>query len=482
MRGLTHNPVMRRSNLVGGVVLGVVTSLRRAGVSVSTGEAVDAARALEAAGLDDPLRARDALRTALVKRRADLEVFDRAVDAALAAGRTATAVDQLSPGTARAGGGEADSGNTASTALLQRLVQALSQDEPTALRTLATFAVDQHGGITAGARSSERAYVYRILRRLDLAALIQSAMRQRSLRDGDTKLVRALDEAEIAARAEEFRRLLAVEVRRRLDGFDVAAAGAVDLAVLDPMDTNILGASPSELAEMRRVLRPLARRLAARAARRNRRGRSGRLDVRRTVRASLSTGGVPVRPAWRRPRMSRPELVLLCDISGSVAEFAGFTLALMSAMSAEFSRVRSFAFVDDVDEVTHIVLGAGGPLLPQHLLARANVIWRDGHSDYGRVLEHLTTRFPDALTPRTTLVITGDARTNHRAHGAGALADIAHRVRAVHWLNPEPRDDWDTVDSVISLYARSVDSVHEVRTLRQLEAAALHIVAAGRAI
>jgi uncharacterized protein with von Willebrand factor type A (vWA) domain len=222
---------------------------------------------------------------------------------------------------------------------------------------------------------------------------------------------------------------------------------------------------------MRRILRPLVRRLAARLAQRRRRVGHGRLDVRRTVRASLSTGGVPVRPAFRRRHVTRPELVVLCDVSGSMAEFAGFALALLHALSAEFSRLRCFAFVDGVDEVTDLVARAQAPLEPRHLLARAEVVWRDGHSDYGRVLERFAARFGDAVTARTTVIVCGDARTNYRPTGVEVLAELSRRARHLHWLDPEPRADWDTTDSAISVYARHCDTVHEVRSLRQLQAA-----------
>ncbi len=178
---------------------------------------------------------------------------------------------------------------------------------------------------------------------------------------------------------------------------------------------------------------------------------------------------------WRRPKATRPELVIVCDVSGSVAEFARFTLALMSAMSAEFSALRCFAFVDGIDEVTRIVVDAGGVLTPGHVLARTNVVWRDGHSDFGRVLEQLAVRFPDALTPRSTLLITGDARNNYRSPNTRGFESIARRVREVHWLNPEPRLRWGSGDSAMDTYSRACTSVHEVRTLRQLELAVARI-------
>lgn len=314
-----------------------------------------------------------------------------------------------------------------------------------------------------------------MLRGLDLARILQRALRAGAAVTDDSAIAAALGPAEIAARVDEFRRLLAQEVRRRLDRRSLRDGRGIPRSSSNLEDVPILGASQSDIAALQRALRPLARKLAVRGVRRRRFTRRGRLDVRRTIRRSLSTGGVPIQPLWRRPRTTRPELVVLCDVSGSVAEFARFTLALMSAMSAEFSAMRCFAFVDGVDEVTQIVADAQGTLMPGHVLARTDVVWDDGHSDYGRVWSVFATRFSSALTPRSSLVITGDARSNYRAANAAGLAAMARAVREVHWLNPERREHWDTGNSVMALYARSCNSVHEVRTLRQLKSAALDV-------
>ncbi|MFZ0179980.1 MAG: VWA domain-containing protein [Candidatus Dormiibacterota bacterium] len=468
---------MRGSDVVGGVVLRITSALRHAGVPVSTGEAIDAARALEIMNAGHRGEVRAALRATLIKRQDDVDTFERIFDALMATVVNDAATEVMLP----AGPASTTSsvsptiGETASTSLLEELAAALRDDDTDALRALAPRAVDQLAGFGSGSQDSERALLYRVLRGLDLARILQRALREGAAVTDDSAIAAALGPAEIAARVDEFRRLLAQEVRRRLDRRSLRDGRGIPRSSANLEDVPILGASPSDIAALQRALRPLARKLAVRGARRRRFTRRGRLDVRRTIRRSLSTGGVPVQPLWRRPRTTRPELVVLCDVSGSVAEFARFTLALMSAMSAEFSALRCFAFVDGVDEVTQIVADAQGALMPGHVLARTDVVWDDGHSDYGRVWSVFATRFSSALTPRSSLVITGDARSNYRAANAAGLAAMARAVREVHWLNPERREHWDTGDSVMALYARSCDSVHEVRTLRQLESAALDV-------
>ena len=230
-----------------------------------------------------------------------------------------------------------------------------------------------------------------------------------------------------------------------------------------------LRASPTELRLMREALRPLVAKLAARIARRRRLRRHGRLDVRRTIRRSLSAGGVPLDPAFRRRRASKPELYVLCDISGSMAEFARFSMSLLHAVKGEFSRVRLFVFVDGVDEVTDRFREGADWLSPRNLLYRSDVIAVDGHSHYGSAFERFWHRYGYAdLDPRATLIITGDARSNYRDPGVATFRAMAERAHRVYWLNPEPRARWDTTDSVMSAFADACTAQFEVSNLRQL--------------
>ena len=165
------------------------------------------------------------------------------------------------------------------------------------------------------------------------------------------------------------------------------------------------------------------------------------------------------------------EIVVIADISGSVASFARFTLHLVHAISSQFSKVRSFVFVDGLDEVTRLFEGVDDPVdAVTRINAEADVIAFDGHSDYGRAFLTFHERFAEQITRRTTILILGDARNNyHQAHPE-VLADLGARAKAVFWLNPEPTSYWNSGDSVIDQYAPYCDRVIECRTLRQLEA------------
>ena len=179
---------------------------------------------------------------------------------------------------------------------------------------------------------------------------------------------------------------------------------------------------------------------------------------------------MPIDPAWHRRNRPRPKLLVLCDVSGSVAEFAKFTLSLLHALHAELPRLRSFVFADGVAEVTDLVESSPGVIDTRLLLARPGVVRGDGHSDYGAVLRQFMDEQAGGLSRDCVVIICGDARANYRPERAELLRALRGRVRAVHWLNPEPAADWDTTDSRMRSYWPYCDSVTEVRTLRQLSA------------
>jgi uncharacterized protein with von Willebrand factor type A (vWA) domain len=441
-------------------VLRFVAALRRAGVGVSMVELLDAAEALRHVELAEKEDVRTALAATLVKQPEDYAVFDRLFEVAFLPSPQAR--EALAPDDHHHLLAEAD--------LQSALLAAVERGDRDALRALAALAVAEFGGMEERPSDSEHYFLYRVQRRLDLSALLQRALRVPPGDDTRSALQRRLDTEEQRRRVEEFRRMLAAEVRRRLAGEPGPDRERRRDIAADPADIAFVEASRTELAAMRDAVRPLARRLAARMAKRRRSARRGRLDVRRTIRRCLSYGGVPIDLALRRPKAHRPDLLVLCDVSGSVAEFARFLLTLLHAVHQELPRIRSFAFVDGVDEVTALLEESPGVLNAHHLVARTEVVGEYGHSDYGVVFERFLEQFGDALLPTTTVVVAGDARTNYREPNAAALKTVRSRVRRLYWFNPEPEADWDTTDSVMSEYAPWCDAVFEVGNLRHLEA------------
>ncbi len=421
--------------------------------------------------LDRPLL-RTALSSTLIKRHDDAAVFDELFDQCFAVSPSAVPTAGAVP---PAGAVRTEDTAPAGLERLGSLVAALRAGDDDAVRALVNEAVERASGIGT-VEGSERYFVYRVQRALDLAGLLAAAMRaERQEAPGASALDLRLARDDLALRIEELRRLIAAEVRRRRH----LLAPATATPSLPPRieEIEVGEATALDLAAVRAAVRPLARRLASRVAQRRRLRRHGRLDVRRTMRRSLGSGGVPLDPSFRHRKVSKPVVVVLCDLSGSVAEFAGFTLSLVHALHSELAGLRTFVFVDGVAEVTDVIGRAEEAIEPRHLLTRTGVVTGDGHSDYGRVFDRFwTVHAPTVLTPATTLIVAGDARTNHRPGGLASFRLMCERSRRTYWLNPERRAEWDETDSAIGDYAPWCTAVFEVRTLRQLADAVVEIV------
>ncbi|MFF0885756.1 VWA domain-containing protein [Streptomyces sp. NPDC003456] len=431
----------------------LVAALRAHGVRIGTGETVDAARAMEELGLTDRELLREGLAATLLHGPGQRPVFDAVFDLYFPRGVGA-------PGGEPAG----------REALRDRLADALAADDRALLGRLAVEAVDGFGGYGSSPESDGWSS-YQALERLRPQTLMARVRDRVRAGDGSQGFADRLLEDEIRRRIESFRALVTAEARRRVAerrGRDEIARRAV-APTADRVD--FLFAGRDRLAELRRTVQPLARKLATRLAARRRRASRGAIDLRRTLRGSLSTGGVPMRPVLRRRRPARPELVLLCDVSGSVSGFSDFTMLLVQALHDQFGKVRVFAFVNRIDEVTGLLRhGAADPEgLGGRIQAEAAVTGHHGSSDYGMALGEFAERCADAVGSRTTVFVLGDARTNGSDPNLPALARIGERARRVYWLNPEQRDRWGTGDSVAPAYAELVQ-MHECRNVRQLSA------------
>lgn len=450
-------------------LLDLVGALRRAGVPTALSEGIDAVALLDHVDLLDRTMLREALAASLVRSASHRAAFDDLFELYFPArpgGPPPTTDDH-----------EADGGAADDRDYLRELMDTLMSGDGAAIRSMARLAVEQFGRVEG--RDGEASYFqYRVMRAVDLQQLLQDLLRERAAdEDLVTPLQQRLWRDEFEARLEQFRQEVESEIRRRAAeqrGLDEVAARSTrpPLAEVD-----FLRLTPDEQARMRSEIRPLARRLATRVAVKRRQGTDGRLDVRRTVRRSLATGGVPFEPAFRPRRPHRPALWVVCDVSGSVAAFARFTLLLTTTLQEQFSKVRSFAFIDTLDEVTRLFESYDFDEAVRRMGSEAELVWLDGHSDYGRSLQVLHDRHASELTPRTTVLVLGDARNNYRQTNDWVVKDLASRARHVYWLNPEPIAFWDTGDSVQSAYGRFCDDVVEVRNLAQLGAFVQRIAA-----
>jgi uncharacterized protein with von Willebrand factor type A (vWA) domain len=376
------------------------------------------------------------------------------------------------PGQGRMGTGGGGAEALSNEELAEMLFRALQAGDNVMVSVVARHAVTRFAGMEPGRPVGGTYYLYRTLRNLNLDQVMERLMRsaRQDASGGMTDLEERLVKDEYQVRIDRLRQAVESEIRRRLVEDRGAEALAKSLRKPLPEDLDVMHASRDELAALHRALHPLSRKLAVRLARKRRHGRKGPLDFRATVRRSLSTGGVPVDPRFRHPRPAKPEIFVIADISGSVASFARFTLHLVYAISSQFSRVRAFVFVDGIDEVTRFFEEADDPVVAVHRInTEADVIWVDGHSDYGHALSVFNDRWGDQVTSRASVLLLGDARNNYHASEAWVLGEMQRQARHVYWLNPEPRDYWGSGDSIIGEYAVHCDQVVECRTLRQLE-------------
>jgi uncharacterized protein with von Willebrand factor type A (vWA) domain len=448
----------------------LVDELRTIGVGVSVGEHLDAARALAAVPLADTEVVRSTLQCALVKRAEHLDAFNLLFD--LHFGGTGSA----EPGPL--------AGLTADE-LAAALRAAIESGDPVQLRELAQEYVRRYAALEPGAPV---AGVFAMIAASDAANL--DAIRDRLLAAGDGAtgdgagggggggggsarelgggaMRDRLDRAAADRAVDRFRAELQAAIRRALVADRGARAVSKTMRVRLAEDVDIATASAAEQEAMLASIGPLAHQLSKILAQQEFRKR--RLSVRRTLHLAMGTGGVPFRIGTEQAPPPKPEIVVLCDVSGSVATFSRFTLNLLIALDSRLSRLRAFSFVDGLSEITELVSEArsAGRQLTQAEAARGAVRW-NGSSDYGHVLRDFASQYGGQFSRRTVILIVGDARTNYLDPATGALADVAGRVGKLYWLNPEPRRYWNQGDSVISRYAPLCDQVRECSTLRQI--------------
>ncbi|WP_315715623.1 MULTISPECIES: vWA domain-containing protein [unclassified Bradyrhizobium] len=443
---------------------------RGAGVHVSPAESIDAMRAVASVGLADRTVLRDSLLLTLAKSEdekkalgACFDLFFAHVDPAQAEANDETQQDaasneaQSAPPSGEPIGGEAD-------AELGALAQML----------LAQNTAD----ISAAIANASSAVGLSEIRYFTQRGLFSSRMLETM---GIQRLRDDLD------RLTETNPALAERLQAGLDGLrdTVRDAVAQSLALYGREETENLRheilrnaqlsrIEPRQVAEMRALIRQIARRLRERYAKPRKRQRRGHLDVRRTLRRNAAWGSVPFLTAWKRRHRDRPKIVALCDVSGSVARVSDFFLLLIHSLHDVVSDVRSFAFSGHLIEVSEILEQKPAEEAMAEIMHKVGF----GSSDYGSSLVDFEKQFMSSVTPQTTVIILGDARSNKLDPRADILKAISERAKRVVWLNPEGRMTWGWGDSEMPRYQTFCNVVRPCATAQQLERAVSDIVSA----
>jgi uncharacterized protein len=440
---------------------------RGAGVRVSPAESIDAMRAVANVGFSDRAILRDTFLLTLAKtqdeKRALGECFDLFFDQPEPSQQAPEAAndDEASAAEPQAAEGAAGEGQPAEGlgSLAQML---LAQDRNAIAAAMANAA-------SAASLSDIRYFTQRGI----FSGRILDQMGIQRLRDD-------LDALTVSNPA------TAERLATALEGLRDAVREAVSQALLlygreetENLRNEILRNAPlsriepRQVEQMRRLIRQIARRLRERYSKPRKRQRRGHLDVRRTIRRNAAWGSVPFLTAWKRKHRDRPKIVAICDVSGSVARVSDFFLLLIHSLHEVVSDVRSFAFSGHLIEVSDILESK----TPEEAMADIMAKVGFGSSDYGSSFADFEKQWMNSITPQTTVIVLGDARSNNLDPRADILRRIGERSKRLVWLNPEGRMAWGFGDSEMPRYQTFCTVVRQCATAKQLERAVSDIVA-----
>jgi uncharacterized protein len=432
--------------------------LRAEGLAVGTSELLDAFAALGEVSWTEEAPFREALAATLAKSPEDRRVFELVFERFFFRAAEAEAVRQgvrEQPGEEDGitGGEQLDYDN-----LREQLLQAIRDGDESAMRDLARLAIAAFGrrGEGSGVLGVD---VQRIRRALGL----------RSEPGGPPPRDPEAPPPPVGLTRDQIRRF-EQHLRRELERAQIERTQSLPPArPLNELDRALPSGPLQDLAAVHRVVAQLKRRLATQGHESRGRRRHAHVDVRRTMRASLQTGGVPVELKYRPRRPKRPELYVLCDVSTSVTSASVFFLSVLHALHDAFRKMRSFVFVERISEVTDVFEKERSFRAVSDAISRdAGVADVSGYTDYGRVWREFLAKVGDDLHPRATVIVLGDARTNGRDPAAEVFAQIVALAGRSFWLNPEPRLYWNYGDSVIAAYEHHCQA-YECWTTRQLE-------------
>ncbi|WP_315779429.1 vWA domain-containing protein [Bradyrhizobium sp. SZCCHNPS1003] len=441
---------------------------RGAGVHVSPAESIDAMRAVATVGLSDRTVLRDSLLLTLAKSEDEKKALGACFDLFFAHVDPAQA--ETNEGSEEAAQTEAQPAPT----LGQQTGKANTELGPLAQMLLAQSTAEISAAIANASSAVGLSEIRYFTQRGLFSSRMLETMGIQRLRDD----LDALTESNPA---------LAERLQAGLDGLrdTVRDAVAQALALYGREETENLRheilrnaqlsrIEPRQVAAMRALIRQIARRLRERYSKPRKRQRRGHLDVRRTLRRNAAWGSVPFLTAWKRRHRDRPKIVALCDVSGSVARVSDFFLLLIHSLHDVVSDVRSFAFSGHLIEVSGILEQKSAEEAMAEIMDKVGF----GSSDYGSSLVDFEKQFMASVTPQTTVIVLGDARSNKLDPRADILKAISERAKRVVWLNPEGRVTWGWGDSEMPRYQTFCNVVRPCATAQQLERAVSDIVSA----
>ncbi|HME71654.1 MAG TPA: VWA domain-containing protein [Myxococcota bacterium] len=459
-------------------ILEFANLLRKSGIRVSVAEALDAFAALDELSLDEREIFRDALRSSMVKRSEDIPSYDQLFDLFWSG-----FYDNL-----RESFGAATQGLPGSLdleALLRAVQEGMANLDPGQLdlselaRALLTQDLSQleklirEAAEAAGVSRIENLlqigfFSRRMMERLnaegaaqelrDLAARLQAA----GMSQGEAEALQALVERLMEALRKAVRNLTERELQKQ--NFDYMERFRRETLI----EKSFYHLTEEEVRQMREVVSRLAQRIKNILSIRRRRLQKGKLDLHQTLRRNMARGGVPFELSFKQRKKDRPKLVILCDVSSSVANVSRFMLQFVYSLQEAFTKIRSFVFVAELGEVTPVFRDNDISDAIDKALDGGDVINVYTRSNFGYAFHSFWQNFLSAVDKRTTVLVLGDARNNYNDPRAWCLRDVHHKAKNLVWLNPESPGAWGFGDSVMDKYLPYCDVAEECRNLRQL--------------
>jgi uncharacterized protein with von Willebrand factor type A (vWA) domain len=429
-----------------------IKALRASEVRVSPAEAIDAHRAMMEIGYADRTLVRDALCIALAKTEEEVERFDQCFDAYF------TRDSFTAPPKGQSQAGDGPGGEPESVSDLPLAEMLLNNDQISLAQAMQAASVRARS-TDVRLNTQRNLMSRRILDEMGLRELEELIQRLREM-----GLPR--DDA-LADRLAERREALFQEATRFVDRQMTLYASETGRRMRESIlsQQKLTAVEPEEMRSMEALVKRMAKRLATRYSRKRHRAARGKLDVRKTIRKSMGYGGVPFDIVWKTETIEKPKIVAICDVSRSVAAAAQFMLLFLFCLNEVVEKLEAFAFSDRLIRV--------GQELDEEMLdqAIASIIKKIGFrpTDYGRALVDFSDLHRDALDRHTTVIILGDGRSNYANPRLDIMREIAHRSRAVIWLNPEPETYWGQGDSRMDQYKRFCSVATVCNTLAQLE-------------
>lgn len=448
-------------------LLAFIEFLRGRDIFISPADSLVAMEVAGLVGYANRQLLKDGLGSALAKSKFEIEIFNEAFEQYFGV------PEDEKPKTQNSESKDASESEQPSPEQLgQQLAQAL-EAQPELSKSLSSDLVE---ALKSGDEAAIAIAVETAAQQVDVSAIklltqrgqyirkMLDALGEQALRDAAVELESTEPAAFEAVQA--LREQLRNKVRDRVDrAYMVHASGDAEDMLDEALSNMSLGnVDQHHRARLKRLLEKMTRKLAARHGRIRKRVKRGQLAVPPTLRKAMATDGVPFKPQWRKSLRRKPQILILCDVSGSVAAYAKFLLLFVHSLQDILPRTRSFAFSSNLGEVTETLRA----LPVETAIERVNLKY-GGATDYARAFEDFADLAMADINRVTTVIVLGDARNNNTDPRLDLLAEIRSKCRQLIWLNPESQRSWSTGDSEMAGVMRNCDVAAECSTLKQLE-------------